>query len=356
MSRYLNQRFRTLDAYTPGEQPKDTVYTKLNTNESPYPPGPETQKAVCSRETAQRLRLYSDPDSVRLKDAIADRYGVGKSNVFVSNGSDDILNFAFMAFAEDGAVFPDITYGFYPVFGDLHQVDYTRIPLREDFTLNPEDYKGRGGMIVIANPNAPTGLEICQKDIADLCASDPEHVVLIDEAYVDFGGTSAIPLTKEYENLLVVQTFSKSRSLAGARLGYAIASETLIGDLERIKYSTNPYNVNSITAAAGVAAIGEDDYYSANCLRTMSVREWTTVELEKAGFQVIPSIANFVFAKSDRIDGGTLYRKLKERKILIRHFDNPRITQYNRITIGTQEEMERLMAAIREILREEESI
>ncbi|MST51726.1 histidinol-phosphate transaminase [Hornefia butyriciproducens] len=356
MSRYLNQRFRTLDAYTPGEQPKDTVYTKLNTNESPYPPGPETQKAVCSRETAQRLRLYSDPDSVRLKDAIADRYGVGKSNVFVSNGSDDILNFAFMAFAEDGAVFPDITYGFYPVFGDLHQVNYTQIPLREDFTLNPEDYKGRGGMIVIANPNAPTGLEIRQEDIADLCAFDPDHVVLIDEAYVDFGGTSAIPLTKEYENLLVVQTFSKSRSLAGARLGYAIASETLIGDLERIKYSTNPYNVNSITAAAGVAAIGEDDYYSANCLRTMSVREWTTVELEKAGFQVIPSIANFVFAKSDRIDGGTLYRKLKERKILIRHFDNPRITQYNRITIGTQEEMERLMAAIREILREEESI
>lgn len=352
MSRYLNQRFRTLDAYTPGEQPKDTVYTKLNTNESPYPPGPETQKAVCSRETAQRLRLYSDPDSVRLKDAIADRYGVGKSNVFVSNGSDDILNFAFMAFAEDGAVFPDITYGFYPVFGDLHQVNYTRIPLREDFTLNPEDYKGRGGMIVIANPNAPTGLEICQKDIADLCASDPEHVVVIDEAYVDFGGTSAIPLTKEFENLLVVQTFSKSRSLAGARLGYAIASETLIGDLERIKYSTNPYNVNSITAAAGAAAIGEDDYYSANCLRTMSVREWITVELEKAGFQVIPSIANFVFAKSDRIDGGTLYRKLKERKILIRHFDNPRITQYNRITIGTQEEMERLMAAIREILEE----
>ena len=356
MSRYLNQRFRTVDAYTPGEQPKDTVYTKLNTNESPYPPGPETQKAVCSRETAQRLRLYSDPDSVRLKDAIADRYGVGKSNVFVSNGSDDILNFAFMAFAEDGAVFPDITYGFYPVFGDLHQVDYTRIPLRENFTLNPEDYKGRGRMIVIANPNAPTGLEIRQEDIADLCASDPDHVVLIDEAYVDFGGTSAIPLTKEYENLLVVQTFSKSRSLAGARLGYAIASETLIGDLERIKYSTNPYNVNSITAAAGVAAIGEDDYYSANCLRTMSVREWTTVELEKAGFQVIPSIANFVFAKSDRIDGGTLYRKLKERKILIRHFDNPRITQYNRITIGTQEEMERLMATIREILREEESI
>ena len=356
MSRYLNQRFRTLDAYTPGEQPKDTVYTKLNTNESPYPPGPETQKAVGSRETAQRLRLYSDPDSVRLKDAIADRYGVEKSNVFVSNGSDDILNFAFMAFAEDGAVFPDITYGFYPVFGDLHQVDYTQIPLREDFTLNPEDYKGRGGMIVIANPNAPTGLEICQKDIADLCASDPEHVVVIDEAYVDFGGTSAIPLTKEFENLLVVQTFSKSRSLAGARLGYAIASETLIGDLERIKYSTNPYNVNSITAAAGVAAIGEDDYYSANCLRTMSVREWTTGELEKAGFQVIPSIANFVFAKSKRIDGGTLYRKLKERKILIRHFDNPRITQYNRITIGTQEEMERLMVAIREILREEESI
>ncbi|OLR55448.1 histidinol-phosphate transaminase [Hornefia porci] len=355
MSRYLNQRFRTLDAYTPGEQPKDTVYTKLNTNESPYPPGPETQKAVCGGEAARNLRLYSDPDSVRLKDAIADRYGVGRSNVFVSNGSDDILNFAFMAFAEDGAVFPDITYGFYPVFGDLHRVDYARIPLREDFTLNPEDYKGRGRMIVIANPNAPTGLEIRQEDIAALCASDPEHVVLIDEAYVDFGGTSAIPLTKEYENLLVVQTFSKSRSLAGARLGYAIASEALIGDLERIKYSTNPYNVNSLTAAAGVAAIGEDDYYSANCLRTMSVREWTISELKKTGFQVLPSIANFVFAKSDRIDGGALYQKLKERKILIRHFDNPRITQYNRITIGTQEEMERLMAAIREILREEES-
>ena len=354
MSRFLNSIYQTLDAYTPGEQPKDGAYIKLNTNESPYPAGPATVKAVTDARQAARLRLYCDPDAVALKDALAERYGVKRSNVFVSNCSDDILNFSFMAFAQDGVLFPEITYGFYPVFGDLHGVEYTRVPLKEGFFVDPEDYKGKGKMIVLANPNAPTGRALGLDVIAEFCESDPDHVILIDEAYIDFGGISAVPLTAKYENLLVVQTFSKSRSLAGARLGYAIASETLINDLERIKYSTNPYNVNTVSAAAGTAALSEPEYYRENCRKIMETREYSAGRLKELGFEVIPSVANFLFVSNPKIDGKEFYLELKERRILIRHFDNPAITQYNRITVGTREEMDQLFAAIRDILDRKE--
>ena len=352
MSKFLNRKYQSLEAYTPGEQPKNMVYIKLNTNESPYPPGPKVQAAI-SCEEARSLRLYSDPESSKLKEAIAKRYGVKAPNVYVSNGSDDILNFAFMAFAggKTEVMFPEISYGFYQVFADLYNLKYTKVPLKPDFSIDRTDYVAQNKMIVIANPNAPTGKTLSLFEIEEIVRTNPENVVIIDEAYVDFGAESAVELTFKYENLLVVQTFSKSRSLAGARLGFAIANEALIADLEKIKFSTNPYNVNRITSAAGIAAIGEDDYYMENCKRIMATRERTMEELKALGFHIVPSKANFIFAKSDRVGGEELYRKLRAEGILIRHFNNEAIKDYNRITIGTDEEMDKLISSITTIIK-----
>ena len=350
MSRYLIETYRSLEAYTPGEQPRDMQYVKLNTNESPYPPSPAVIEAATAE--AGRLQLYSDPTCAELRDAIANLHGVKRENVYASNGSDDILNFAFMTFAGRGgkAYFPDISYGFYKVFGDLHGCDYETIPLEQDFTVDPAKYHNRDGLIVIANPNAPTGLCLSVSEIEGILETNPDHVVVIDEAYVDFGGESCIPLAAKYANLLVCQTFSKSRSMAGARLGFAIADAGLIADLDRIRYSTNPYNVNRMTLAAGAAAIADNDYYMANCRLIEDTRAETTSRLEALGFEVIPSKANFIFARSDRIDGGTLYRELKARGVLVRHFDSPRIKDFNRITIGTPEQMDVLLFRIKEIM------
>lgn len=350
MNTYLDERFAALEEYTPGEQPKDQAYIKLNTNESPYAPGPATVAAVADAAAATRLRLYSDPDSTKLKRAIAGLYGVESSNVFVSNGSDDILNFVFMGFCGKGVMFPEISYGFYEVFAELHGTDFVKVPLKEGFVIDPEDYVGKNKTVVIANPNAPTGRAITLDDISRIAGANGREPVIIDEAYVDFGGTTAVELTREFDNLLVVQTFSKSRSLAGARLGFALGSKTLIRDLEKLKYSTNPYNVNSVTAAAGTAAIGENGDYMENCSRIAATREWTVEKLTELGFQVIPSLANFIFVKNDVIDGERLYRELKERKILVRHFGSEAIRQYNRITIGTRDEMEKLVAEIGDII------
>ena len=351
MSRFLNRAYASLDVYTPGEQPKDMQYIKLNTNESPYPPSDGVIKAISEGEI-EKLRLYSDPECADLRDAIAELYGVKRKNVFVSNGSDDILNFSFMAFAgrEGRAVFPDITYGFYKVFSELHGVKYETKPLRDDFTIDPDDYKNTGCLTVIANPNAPTGKYLGLDIIEDILCSNKDSVLLVDEAYIDFGGESAVSLTKKYENLLVVGTFSKSRSLAGARLGFAIANEELIADLDRIKYSTNPYNVNRLTLLAGRAAILDDAYYKENCKKIIKAREYTESELKKRGFEVTDSLANFVFAKSDRISGETLYLELKKRGILVRHFTSEKIAQYNRITVGTESEMKKLIETIDIIL------
>ncbi|MGN0658946.1 MAG: histidinol-phosphate transaminase [Emergencia sp.] len=353
MSKFLNEKYRKLESYTPGEQPQGKTFIKLNTNESPYPPGPAVQAAVNSRE-AQDLRLYSDPESRALKEKLAELHGMKKENIFVSNGSDEILNFAFMAFAggETGVMFPEISYGFYEVFADLYQLDYRKVPLKEDFSIDPLDYVCQNRMIVIANPNAPTGRTLTVHQIEDIVRTNPETVVVIDEAYVDFGAESCRDLIFRYDNLLVVQTFSKSRSLAGGRLGFAMAQPGLISDLEKIKFSTNPYNVNRLTAAAGIAALSENGYYMENCRKIGETREMTAERLAELGFETVPSEANFIFVRSDRISGGDYYRRLREKGILVRHFDKEAIADYNRVTIGTREEMEKFLDATREILEE----
>ena len=352
MSRFFTEKYASLTPYTPGEQPKDMKYVKLNTNESPFAPAPCVARAAAAE--CGKLQLYSDPESAGIRAKLAEIYGVTKDQVLVTNGSDEVLNFAFMAFADEIA-FPDITYGFYPVFAELNHIPYTEIPLKTDFSIDPDDYVNLKKTIVIANPNAPTGACLSLADIERIVAGNPDNVVIIDDAYVDFGGESAVKLVDKYENLLVTMTFSKSRSMAGARLGCGSGSEKLIADLNTIKYSTNPYNVNRMTEAAGIAALNDNAYYMANCQTIMANRAWTTARLRALGFTVLPSKANFVFAKSEQIDGETLYLELKRRGILIRHFTKERIKDFNRITIGTMEQMETLIGAIQDILKERAS-
>ena len=351
MSRYLKEELQALRAYTPGEQPQDQAYIKLNTNESPYPPAPSVAAAI-TRQEVEQLRLYSDPTGAELKGKLAGLYGVKPENVFLSNGSDEVLNFAFLAFGAEGVAYPDISYGFYPVFAQLYQLDAVEIPLKEDFTVDYRDYCGIGRMVVLANPNAPTGRSIPVAEIRQICQTNPDHVVLIDEAYVDFGGETALPLVQEFDNLLVTRTFSKSRCLAGGRLGYAFGSRALIEDLEKIKYSTNPYNLDRLTLRLGVATVEAEDYYREKCAAICRTRQWTAGQLEAMGFQVLPSLTNFLFAKTEAMDGEVLYQALKRRGILVRHFSNPRICQYNRITIGTQAQMEQLVQTLKEVLYE----
>ena len=282
-------------------------------------------------------------------------FGVAPECIVMTNGSDEVLNFAFMAFADEDhpLVFPTITYGFYPVFAELNRIPYEEIPLADDFSVDYRDYLNLGGKtIVIANPNAPTGLCMPLSEIEEICRTNPDGVVIIDEAYVDFGAESAVSLIGKYDNLLVTQTFSKSRSLAGARLGFGIGQAALIADLHTVRYSTNPYNVNRMTMAAGRAALADNDYYMQNCRTIMENRTYTTSALRSLGFEVLDSKANFVFAKSDRIGGEALYKALKARGILVRHFSKPLICDYNRITIGTREQMETLIATIADILKD----
>ncbi len=351
MSRFLNNKYIDLEAYTPGEQPTDMKYIKLNTNESPYPPSRETIEAI-SYDEGSRLNLYPDPTCGVLKEALAKRYGLNSENVFVSNGSDDILNFSFMAFAggREKAVFPDVTYGFYEVFCKLHHVDFIKVPLCEDFTICIDDYTKNSSMVVIANPNAPTGILLSLTEIEKIVSSNFNHVVVIDEAYIDFGGESAVSLVKKYDNLLVVQTYSKSRSLAGARLGYAFGCKELILDLEKIKYSTNPYSINRLTLNAGISSINSDDYYVANCKQIIKTRDFTKKALEELGFYVTDSYANFLFAKKDGVDGGWLYKQLRKNGVLVRHFTADRIKDFNRITIGTPEHMKKLIEITKSIV------
>ena len=349
MSRFLKESLQALEAYTPGEQPRNMVFIKLNTNESPYPPAPSVVEAMTGEEV-EKLRLYSDPTAKGLKEKLAGLYGVTPENVFVSNGSDEVLNFAFLAFGEGGVIFPEITYGFYEVFGDLYSLDYKKVPLKEDFSIDYRDYCGRNKMIVIANPNAPTGLSISLSQIEEILKTNRDNVVIIDEAYVDFGGETALPLLETYDNLLITRTFSKSRCLAGGRLGYGFGSRELIADLEKIKYSTNPYNVNRLTLLLGEKTVEAEDYYREKCAQIMETRQWTGEALEALGFTVLPSRTNFLFAKTDKMDGGELYEKLKQKGILVRHFSNPKIAQFNRITIGTRAQMETLVATLKEVL------
>ena len=346
MSKFLSERHAALIPYTPGEQPRERAYIKLNTNESPYPPSPEVAQAVQTQ--AELLQLYPDPTCRELREALAKTYGVLPENVFVTNGSDDILNMAFLAFCDGnhGIAFPDITYGFYSVYGQLHHIPCKIIPLREDFHVQASDYYNIGCSVVLANPNAPTGISLPLSEIEQIVKSNPEHVVIIDEAYVDFGGTTALSLVEKYQNLLVVRTFSKSRSLAGARLGFAIGDGELIADLERIKYSMNPYDVNRLTQAAGIAALETDPYYQANAEEIIRTRKYTEESLKNKGFEVLSSDANFVFARKPGMDGEALYRHLRENGVLVRWFDAPRIRDYLRITIGTREQMDAMLEAL----------
>ena len=352
MSRFFSEKYKALTPYTPGEQPRDQRYIKLNTNESPFPPSPKAQARAA--EEMNKLQLYSDPTCAALTAQAATVLGVEEENIIFSNGSDEVLNFAFMAFCDEKcpAIFPDITYGFYKVFARLNGVPYREIPLEGDFTLDVVDYFSAGGTIFIANPNAPTGLYLELGQIEGLLRANPDNVVVIDEAYIDFGGESAIPLTKKYDNLLVVQTFSKSRSMAGGRLGFAVGCKELIRDLNTIKYSVNPYNVNRMTMAAGLGALEDDDYFRRNCRKIMDNRAWTTEQLSKLGFVTLPSMTNFVFTKNSAIFGIDLYLALKARGILVRHFNTPRLTDYIRVTIGSEEEMRAFISAVQEILEE----
>ena len=349
MSRYMSARFDRLEAYVPGEQPQDKRYVKLNTNESPFPPAPGVLAAVNAE--VSRLNLYPDPEGKALREKLAETYGVEPDNVFLANGSDELLSFAFMAFCDESrpVAFPDISYGFYPVYANLYQVPYTEIPLREGFTLEAADYCGLGRNIVIANPNARA---VPVSAIEEIVRTNPNHVVLIDEAYVDFGAESCLPLTARYDNLLVCQTFSKFRSLAGGRLGFAIGSPALIGDLEKIKYSTNSYNINRLTMAAAVATIENDAYYVRNSRIIQDNRAYTVSELDKLGFETLPSKANFIFTHSPLVDGGRLYRELKARGVLVRHWDKPAIAGWCRVTIGSREQMDIFLEKVREILKE----
>ena len=353
MSRFFSSKFQALTPYTPGEQPKDTQYVKLNTNESPFPPSERVAKSAAA--AAAGLQLYNDPTCSALSKKLAETLGVEADEVLLTNGTDEILNFAFMAFCDKDhpAAFADITYGFYKVFAALNGVPYTEIPLDDNYNIRVEDYLSLGKTVFIANPNAPTGkaLELC--DIERIVASNPDHVVVIDEAYVDFGAESAVKLIRKYDNLLVTQTFSKSRSLAGGRLGFGVGSRALIRDLNTIKYSTNPYNVNSMTQAAGLAALEDEAQTKANCAVIRENRAYTSNALTALGFSVLESKANFVFAKSVQISGLSLYQQLKARGVLVRHFETPRLKDYNRITIGTKAQMDILLQNVREILEEQ---
>ena len=352
MSRFFSARHAALVPYTPGEQPQDRRYVKLNTNESPFPPSP----AVVAAATAEtgRLNLYSDPVCRVLRQKAAALYGVGPDNILPVNGSDEVLFFAFRAFGDETHpfAFPDVTYGFYPVYADLCHIPAHILPLKDDFSVDPEDYVNLNENIVLANPNAPTGMALSRAQIERIVASNPDRVVVVDEAYVDFGGESCVPLIGKYDNLLVTQTFSKSRSLAGARLGFGIACESLIRDLNTVKFSVNPYNVNRMTQAAGCAAIDDNEYYLQNARTITDTRAYTAAALEDLGFEVLPSRANFLFARHGAIPGGELYRALKDRGVLIRWFDKDRIRDFTRITVGTREQMLVLLDGVRDILNE----
>ncbi len=349
MSAFISEKYRSFSPYVPGEQPQDKKYIKLNTNESPFPPPPGVKAAVA--KAADRLYLYPDPEHKVLTQKTAELCGVSFENVLMTNGSDETLDFAFTAFCDTNtpALFADITYGFYKVFAESKRISYEEIPLRIDLSLCVDDYTGKKGTVFIANPNAPTGLLLPVAEIERLLNSDPSRLVVVDEAYIDFGGESAIPLCKDHDNLLVVQTFSKSRSMAGARLGFAVGNASLIRDLKTIKYSSNPFNVNALTAAAGIASLEDDAYTRSNCRAICENREYTVNKLREYGFYVTDSMTNFVFARHPRISGKFIYQTLKDNGILIRRFDTPRIEDFVRITIGDRRQMDILLDAVRKI-------
>lgn len=352
MSRFFTPALSALEPYTPGEQPRQRL-VKLNTNESPYPPSPMVQKAITA-EAVDRLRLYSDPACTDLVAAIAQHYQIDPSWVMAGNGSDEVLAIAIRAFCGPNTLlaFPDITYGFYPVWAALFGIKTKIIPLREDFSLSPADYCGTGCTAVIANPNAPTGLALTPQQIEPILQANPDNVLIVDEAYVDFGAESCRCLLDRYDNLLVVQTFSKSRSLAGGRVGFALGHPSLIADLNRVRFSLNPYNLNSLSLLAGAASMRDETYFSACCARIRATRAKTAAALVQRGCTVTDSMANFLFVRPNRMPGRELFARLRENGILVRRWDAPRIADWLRITVGSEEEMQTLLDTIDRIWKE----
>ena len=362
MSRFWSQVVRDLTPYVPGEQPKLANLIKLNTNENPFPPSPKVLAAIQAElgDDAARLRLYPDPNADLLKNAIASRYGVTAQQVFVGNGSDEVLAHVFMALLKHDApiLFPDITYSFYPVYCGLYGVEYRTVPLAEDFSIDPATYCGQPeksaknqiGGIIFPNPNAPTGRLLPLAAIEQILQANPDSVVVVDEAYVDFGGETAIGLVSRHDNLLVVHTLSKSRSLAGLRVGFAVGHPDLIEALERVKNSFNSYPLDRLAIVAAVAAIEDEAYFTDCCGKVIATREQLTAEMTALGFDVLPSAANFIFARHPQRDAAELAQALRERSIIVRHFKLPRIDQFLRITVGTDGECQALVAALREIL------
>lgn len=346
------KNIRKVVPYTPGEQPKKSDIIKLNTNENPYPPAPGVKEALLQAKTDD-LRLYPDPAVTDLVDAIAEFYHVDASQVFTGVGSDDVLAMSFMTFfnSKEPVLFPDITYSFYDVWADMLRIPYTQIPLNDQFQIVPADYKRKNGGIVFPNPNAPTGELLPLAAIEEIIAANPDVIVIVDEAYIDFGGESALPLIDKYDNVIIVQTFSKSRSMAGSRIGFAISNPTLIKYLNDVKYSFNSYTMDRITIALGTAAIRDRAYFEKTTDKIKKTREWTKQKLKELGFVFGDSKSNFIFARHPEVSGEALFQALKEHDIYVRHFSRPeRINEYLRITIGTDAQMERLIAFLKEYL------
>lgn len=342
---------RRVVPYVPGEQPKDTDVIKLNTNENPYPPAPEVRK-VLDEFDESRMRLYPTPDADVLVDAIAERFGLEKSQIFVGVGSDDVLSIAFLTLfnSDKPILFPDITYSFYDVWADVYGIPYRTVPLRPDFTVNAEDYKCENGGIVIANPNAPTGVLADISLIEDIVRANPDSVVIVDEAYIDFGGVSALPLIERYENLLVVQTYSKSRSMAGMRIGYAMGSKKLIKYMNDVKFSINSYTMNTVTQLCGAVSMKNEAYFRESVGRIIATRERSKKRLAELGFTMTDSMSNFIFASPQKKSAEHVFNELKKRRIFVRYWNKPVICDYLRITVGTDDEMDKLFTALEEIL------
>lgn len=345
------RNIRKVVPYTPGEQPNQPDMIKLNTNENPYPPAPKVQQ-VLKEMDAGDLRLYPDPSAGALVKAIADYYGLNEDQVFVGVGSDDVLAMSFITFfnGEKPVLFPDITYSFYDVWAELFRIPYERPALDDSFHIKKEDYFKENGGIIFPNPNAPTGVELPLQDIEEILKANPGSIVIVDEAYIDFGAHSALPLISKYDNLLVVQTFSKSRSMAGMRIGFACGNPVLIKYLNDVKYSFNSYTMNRTSLAAGVAAIGDRDYFEDTCQKIMDTREWTQKELKALGFTFQDSKANFIFAAHKTCPAKQIFEALRAKHIYVRYFAKPRIDNYLRITIGTREEMEQLIRFLKDYL------
>ena len=355
MSRFWSQVVRDLTPYVPGEQPKIAKLIKLNTNENPFPPSPKVLAAIQAElgDDGARLRLYPDPNADLLKAAIAKRHAVTPQQVFIGNGSDEVLAHVFMALLKHEApiLFPDITYSFYPVYCGLYGVEYRTVVLADDFSINPADYCGQpNGGIIFPNPNAPTGRLLALDAIEQILQANPDSVVVVDEAYVDFGGETAIPLVERYDNLLVVHTLSKSRSLAGLRVGFAVGHSALIEALERVKNSFNSYPLDRLAIVGAVAAMEDEAYFEQCCQAVIATREMLTLELQALGFEVLPSAANFIFVRHPEHDAAELAKALREQSIIVRHFKLPRIDQFLRITIGSSAECTALTQTLQDIL------